>query len=602
MLQQVQQGLVYGLELAAPEGVAPGQQGLHIQHPHHTGQQFRISRCDQPADDGAVQIEIEGGQGPLLHAGEHGGQRPGENTAAVFLGGLELAQELHLVAHGVQHGQVGGQEAAELGLTLEGEESLIRRPEQQLSPLTLGGADLLQGVEHIVLVEGLEGQIESLRHGLDQLLVAGIASADEQPPLGHENGPQLLEFGDAVDPGGLARPLQGSAGHDPLAGLEAEVVDEQPEQFIVPDRHSLDGLRVDGHDAFQPVRVLLRQLDQMAAHRGGKFLPCGGQRLILIKILPRGGGPQAPGVEETLQKEGPGRQQGIPPLGQKHLLEIDAVPALGRGGGAVGEDIGHAADVGRLNGDGLQKLLLKKPLAKGEQLAAADAGEVGGDAVEPLRVAGQVDGDRQGQPVIAHQFGHLPGLEVVLHTGLGGQDHRRAHRALLQRLQSVGAVGQARPHMGHAARRRPGVDHDGVRHHEAGEQADAEPADVVLGDRSVDQLRLGGLADHRQKAVDALLAEPRAVVPKNQAAARFHGDGDLSAVPVRLFLLPQGDGVHAVLQQFPEEHIRAFIQVVGQHVQHPAQIYLKMIGVAHRFLSFLFSGFCRPVLICSRNF
>ena len=58
MLQQVQQGLVHGLELAAPEGVAPGQQGLHIQHPRHAGEQFRIGRCDQPADDGAVQIEI----------------------------------------------------------------------------------------------------------------------------------------------------------------------------------------------------------------------------------------------------------------------------------------------------------------------------------------------------------------------------------------------------------------------------------------------------------------------------------------------------------------------------------------------------------------
>ena len=112
------------------------------------------------------------------------------------------------------------------------------------------------------------------------------------------------------------------------------------------------------------------------------------------------------------------------------------------------------------------------------------------------------------------------------------------------------------------------MDHDRVRHHEAGEQADAEPADVVLGDLSVDQLRLGGLTDHRREAVDALLAQPRAVVPENQAAARLHGDGDLTAGPARPVLLPQGDGVHAVLQQFPEEHIRAFIQVVGQ--QRPA--------------------------------
>lgn len=188
MLQQGQQGLVHGLELAAPEGVAPRQQGLHIQHLHHAFQKPGIPCRAQAADDGAVQIQIESGQGPLLHAGEHGGQGVGEDAAAALLGGLELAQELHLVAHGVQHRQVGGQEAAELGLTLEGEEGLIRRPEQQFPPLPLGGGDVLQGVEHIVLAEGLEGQAEALCHGLDQLLVAGVAGADEKPSLGHENG------------------------------------------------------------------------------------------------------------------------------------------------------------------------------------------------------------------------------------------------------------------------------------------------------------------------------------------------------------------------------------------------------------------------------
>ena len=45
-------------------------------------------------------------------------------------------------------------------------------------------------------------------------------------------------------------------------------------------------------------------------------------------------------------------------------------------------------------------------------------------------------------------------------------------------------------------------------------------------------------------------------------------------VPQNLLNSPD---VHAVLQQFPEEDVRAFIQVVGQHVQHTAQIYLKMI-------------------------
>ena len=186
-------------------------------------------------------------------------------------------------------------------------------------------------------------------------------------------------------------------------------------------------------------------------------------------------------------------------------------------------------------------------------------------------------GDENAAILSIHQFGRFSGVEVVFHAGLGGQDYRRTRRTLLQRLQGVSTVRQARPHMGHAARRRPGVDHDGVRHHEAGEQADAEPADIVLGDPAVDQLRLGRLADHRQKTVDALLAQSRAVVPKNQAAARLPGDGDLTAGPVWLFLLPQGDGVHAVLQQFTEEHIWVFIQVVGQRVQHPTQIYLKIM-------------------------
>ena len=78
--------------------------------------------------------------------------------------------------------------------------------------------------------------------------------------------------------------------------------------------------------------------------------------------------------------------------------------------------------------------------------------------------------------------------------------------------------------------------------------------------------------------MDLLPGEPRAVVPEGQSGPGVQADGDASVLPGGLAFFPQGDGVHPVLQQFPEEDIGAFVQVVGEDVQHPAQVDLEAEG------------------------
>ena len=114
MLQQGQQGLVHGLELAAPGGGGPPPAG-----PAHTAPApcFPKARYPVPRTGGGrwgcsdSNREWPGAAPPRRRAWRPG---VGEDAAAALLGGLELAQELHLVAHGVQHRQVGGQERRSL--------------------------------------------------------------------------------------------------------------------------------------------------------------------------------------------------------------------------------------------------------------------------------------------------------------------------------------------------------------------------------------------------------------------------------------------------------------------------------------------------------
>ena len=71
---------------------------------------------------------------------------------------------------------------------------------------------------------------------------------------------------------------------------------------------------------------------------------------------------------------------------------------------------------------------------------------------------------------------------------------------------------------------------------EAGQQADAETADVVFRNLHIHQLGLGGLPGHGQKAVDAFPDSPRRC-PELHAAARRQGRWRSSVVPARLLPL-----------------------------------------------------------------
>ena len=74
---------------------------------------------------------------------------------------------------------------------------------------------------------------------------------------------------------------------------------------------------------------------------------------------------------------------------------------------------------------------------------------------------------------------------------------------------------------------------------------------------------LGGLPDHRQKAVDLRLGQPRAGIRKDQRMLRrqFHGDLVLF-LPLRIFLSLCGDRIHGILKQFPDKDLRRAVQMV----------------------------------------
>ena len=241
------------------------------------------------------------------------------------------------------------------------------------------------------------------------------------------------------------------------------------------------------------------------------------------------------------------------------------------GVGAVRQDKGHPAEVGGGDGDGLQEILVKEPLPKGQQLPPGGVGEAPRDLVQGFAAPGEEDGDGEGQAVVPHQPGNLPLGEVPLRPFLGSKGHRGAHQGGLQGFQKVGAVGVAGPTPGLAAAGGLGFDDDGIGDHKAGKEADTKAADKVLRQGAVGvQHGFGGLADDGKKLMDLLPGEAGPVVLKNQAGPRIQADGQTAAGPGGLAFFPQRNGVHSVLHQFPKKDIGAFIEVVGQDVQHPA--------------------------------
>ena len=266
-------------------------------------------------------------------------------------------------------------------------------------------------------------------------------------------------------------------------------------------------------------------------------------------------------------------------LGEEHLFKVDAVSLPGGGVGAVGEDEGGPAKVGGGDREHVQKLLLKDLLPKGQKLSPVGGGKVPRHPVDGIGLPGEADRHRQSQAIVEHQPLNFPPEEIPLRPLFGGEGDGGAHHPHLQRLQGVGAVRVAGPDVGRSAAGGLGFHHNGIGHHEAGKEADAEPPDVVLRDGAVGfQDGFGGLADHRQEPVDLLLGEAGSVIPQHQLFPRGEGDGDAPSAPFRLAFFSQGDGVDAVLQQLPQEDIGTFIQVVGEDIQHPPKIHLEAEG------------------------
>ena len=134
--------------------------------------------------------------------------------------------------------------------------------------------------------------------------------------------------------------------------------------------------------------------------------------------------------------------------------------------GSVRQHIGRAAEVRRSDGNCLQKIFVKHPLAKAEQLLSAHARKIRRQTVDALCASVEINGNGQRQAVITHKLLNFLGFEVALHPRLCRKNNRRSNGAILQRLQGISAVRMARPNMCRAALCRACMHHNGIGNHE----------------------------------------------------------------------------------------------------------------------------------------
>ena len=99
-----------------------------------------------------------------------------------------------------------------------------------------------------------------------------------------------------------------------------------------------------------------------------------------------------------------------------------------------------------------------------------------------------------------------------------------------------------------------------------------------VGVQSPDQL-----ADRGQELVDLLFRQAEPVVAEHERGRGAVSAGDQLEVDgageTRLDSLPGTDGVHRILEQFPDENVRATVEVVGEEIDDSPQVDLKSMLV-----------------------
>ena len=264
------------------------------------------------------------------------------------------------------------------------------------------------------------------------------------------------------------------------------------------------------------------------------------------KALAAGEWPQRTHVHEGLHEEGPIWQEALGLLAHEHALQVHAVRPSGAGHGGVRQDEGHPVDPARiaLEVEHVEEVLAKVVATVGEQrFAPGRAAQAlvapGGRCVEALVAGGSGERDGIGQeaPVAPDRLAHgvrgeeLRPLRARPQVYLGPGRHGGV-RTFRDPVELVGAVLMAAPaehgRSGIAGRTR--VHHDGVAHHEAGEQPDAELTEEITGPRRL-RRALAALTDGRQEAVHLLFAQADAGVLEEQLpiAERTNGDTTLIA-------------------------------------------------------------------------
>ena len=321
--------------------------------------------------------------------------------------------------------------------------------------------------------------------GLQQIGLVQAAGVHHQDARVHRDLPQggvgvrVADVrDDPLEPGQLVdRPVADG-------GLEGQRGAQQLTHVRFLDGQHLEPVRVQLDDLLEDLGVLALDDDELAEQAEPDALAHVLQRRRLLEALPGGGQRKLAGIDDGAAEEGPARDDQVVGVGDQHALRVDAVARAVAGSSGVGQHEGqpdHARrrrvdrdDAHRLEPEALPapgQLLLGGELPRGRPLRDG----LGPDPHRDVQQLGEVVGELQARVGVAPAVGAVSRLQADL--GAGGR----------QRVQRVpdGERPVAQPDPAHrgCVRLPGGPRHhlDGVRDQEAGEQADAELPQEVLG-------------------------------------------------------------------------------------------------------------------------
>ena len=130
--------------------------------------------------------------------------------------------------------------------------------------------------------------------------------------------------------------------------LERKVVDDELVELVILHRQRLDGEEMDADQVGELLRLLGREPDEILSQSRAESIPHREKFFVIVERLARGGRAKVVDVEDAFDEERPVRNEVLRLLAEKHLLEVDAVPAAAREARRFLQDERDPGDVSRL--------------------------------------------------------------------------------------------------------------------------------------------------------------------------------------------------------------------------------------------------------------